>query len=241
MKRLTILGMLAAFLVLGVLLVRVWRDEPAPVPVSAPKLDKVYFVPIGTFSYPSLSELADYYGRTLHLTIEILSAIEAGREAMDETRGQFIGEELINLMKQRYPQLANDQSVMLIGVTPKDMYIREYTWQFAFAIRDEGRFVVVACYRMNPEVFGLPLDSKLFHTRIRKIITKNIGMLYFGLPQSTDRKSVLFGPILGLDDLDSIGEDFGGQTTQVPTRVSVRRTAFDSREGFIRPEARHPV
>ncbi len=40
------------------------------------------------------------------------------------------------------------------------------------------------------------------------MITKNIGIMYYGLEQSSDRKSVLFGPILSLDDLDSIGEDF---------------------------------
>jgi hypothetical protein len=28
------------------------------------------------------------------------------------------------------------------------------------------------------------------------------------LPPASDRRSVLFGPILGLDDLDAIGEDF---------------------------------
>ena len=43
---------------------------------------------------------------------------------------------------------------------------------------------------------------------LRKMISKNIGIMYYGLEESTDRKSVLYGPILGLDDLDSISEDF---------------------------------
>ena len=34
------------------------------------------------------------------------------------------------------------------------------------------------------------------------------GIMHYGLAQRTDRNSVLYGPILGLDDLDSIGEDF---------------------------------
>jgi hypothetical protein len=40
------------------------------------------------------------------------------------------------------------------------------------------------------------------------MVSKNVGILYYKLPQKSDRKSVMFGPILGIDDLDSIGEDF---------------------------------
>jgi hypothetical protein len=40
------------------------------------------------------------------------------------------------------------------------------------------------------------------------MVAKNLGLMYYGLKQTSDRRSVLFGPILGLDDLDAIGEDF---------------------------------
>ncbi len=56
--------------------------------------------------------------------------------------------------------------------------------------------------------FDQPPDDELLHTRVQKMITKNIGIMYYGLDQSTDRKSVLFGPILTLDDLDGVGKDF---------------------------------
>ena len=40
------------------------------------------------------------------------------------------------------------------------------------------------------------------------MVTKNLGILYFGLDESSHRRSMMFGPILGPRDLDSIGEDF---------------------------------
>jgi hypothetical protein len=40
------------------------------------------------------------------------------------------------------------------------------------------------------------------------MVKKRIGIMIFHLPQSDDRRSVMYGPVLGLDDLDSIGEDF---------------------------------
>jgi hypothetical protein len=40
------------------------------------------------------------------------------------------------------------------------------------------------------------------------MVTKNIGLLYFGLPVSGDPHSVLYGNVGGIDDLDRMGEDF---------------------------------
>jgi predicted Zn-dependent protease len=127
---------------------------------------------------------------------------------VDLLRQQLVAEELIALVKRHHPRLAADREAILIALTPYDMYIREYTWQFAFAWRQEWRFAVVSSARMDPVNFGEPADAELLHGRLRKIVSKNIGMMHYRLPQSTDRNSVLYGPILSLDDLDSIGEDF---------------------------------
>jgi hypothetical protein len=45
-------------------------------------------------------------------------------------------------------------------------------------------------------------------TRLRKIVTKDIGILYYGLPQSQSPKSVLYSQIMGIEELDAVGEDF---------------------------------
>jgi hypothetical protein len=55
-----------------------------------------------------------------------------------------------------------------------------------------------------PGPFGDLLES----ARLRKMATRDIGDLYFGLPLSSDRHSVLYRSILGVPDLDAIGEDY---------------------------------
>ena len=40
------------------------------------------------------------------------------------------------------------------------------------------------------------------------MVTKNVGLLYYLLPENTNPKSVLYRNISGLEDLDNIGEDF---------------------------------
>ena len=44
--------------------------------------------------------------------------------------------------------------------------------------------------------------------RLRKAVTKDIGILYFGKDPSSDPRSVLYGDIGGIEDLDRVSEDF---------------------------------
>ena len=44
--------------------------------------------------------------------------------------------------------------------------------------------------------------------RLQKLVTKNIGLLYFGLPLSDDPGSVLYRDVGGQSDLDRMSEDF---------------------------------
>jgi hypothetical protein len=44
--------------------------------------------------------------------------------------------------------------------------------------------------------------------RLRKMVTKDIGMLYYGMPLNGNPKSVLYGRILGIQELDQVSEDF---------------------------------
>jgi predicted Zn-dependent protease len=169
---------------------------------------KIYFVAIGEMRSVRLDALQVYYKQRYDLSVEILPPIGLEPVVMDERRRQLIAEELINLMKRRYPEHARSPQSILIGITEGDMYIREVDWRFAFAYRQSERFAVVSSARMDPVNFGFLPEEELLQTRLRKMLSKNIGILYYKLPQKSDRKSVMFGPIMGIDDLDSIGEDF---------------------------------
>ncbi len=169
---------------------------------------KIYFAAVGEMRSVHLDVLQAYYKQRYDLTIEILPPIGLEPMVVDERRRQLIAEELIELMKRRYPEHARSPQSILIGITEGDMYIREVDWRFAFAKRDGDRFAIVSSARMDPVNFGYLPDEELLQTRLRKMLSKNIGIMYYKLPQKSDRRSVMFGPILGIDDLDSMGEDF---------------------------------
>ena len=169
---------------------------------------KIYFAAVGEMRSVHLDVLQAYYKQRYDLTIEILPPIGLEPMVVDERRRQLIAEELIELMKRRYPEHARSPQSIVIGITEGDMYIREVNWRFAFARRDGDRFAIVSSARMDPVSFGYLPDEELLQTRLRKMLSKNIGIMYYKLPQKSDRRSVMFGPILGIDDLDSMGEDF---------------------------------
>lgn len=203
MRKRTLVTIALSLLVVGSLTYGWWflRTSYSP-------LCQVYFVPIGGVPDNLIQKLIDSYSRNLDLRIKVLPALPITAEMLDPTRRQLVGETVIQRMRQRWPQLSEDYSVMLLGVTGGDMYIHLMPWRFAFAYREEGRFAVVSAARMDPTAFGMPRNDDVLAVRMMKVISKQIGIYYYRLPERHENTSVMYSPILGLDDLDAVGPDF---------------------------------
>ena len=201
------LNALHAFLILsGLLLVTACRPRDY-VPIDKRSLKgsgKIYLLPMGNFPADAVANLVVHYRDKYGLTMETLPAVPLDPAAIDFARNQLIAEEAVALMKDANLELVNDPEAILIGLTNVDMYIAKYNWQFTFSWRQEGRYAVVSDARMH---LGSPRPEKL-ESRLRKMVTKNIGIPYYRLPQSDDRRSVLYKSVGGLSELDYMGEEF---------------------------------
>ena len=175
---------------------------------AAKQAKEIYLVPLGQTPSLDLDELALYYKSSLGLTVKTLQGFEVDQSVVDARRRQLVAEDLVGMVRRALPKLAGNPRVILIGVTEHDMFIRKYPWQFAFSYRAPGQVTVISTARMNPVSFRQPANPELLHTRLRKMVTKNIGIMYYGLPQNDNPKSVLYRKILGLEELDYAGEDF---------------------------------
>jgi YD repeat-containing protein len=170
----------------------------------------LYLIPIGQIKSLNLQELISYYNDALGLKIELLAAIPFEERVRDQQRRQLIAEELINLMRRRLPKLANDPSAILLGITEEDMYIRSYGWSFAVNLRRQSRFGVVSSYRLQPVLSGIAHNQELLTTRVRKLVSKNVGVLVYRLPLNDDPTSLLYSGGLGGRDFDKMIESFDG-------------------------------
>jgi len=170
--------------------------------------EKLYFVPLSNFSAASLTKLANYCKQKTGIEVTLIQPVPFALSTIDKQRQQVIAEEAIELIKLRYPNLAADPNAIVIGLTDEDMYIRKYDWQFAFTYRKETRFAVVSTARMNPVNLGQPANNVLLESRMRKMVLKDIGLLYYLFTSNRNPESVLYEGVEGVDDLDKMGEDF---------------------------------
>ena len=170
---------------------------------------KIYFVAIGDFPGDQVQQLVQHYREKLNLDIQTLTAIPIDPSAIDPRRQQLVAERLIASVRRAFPTLANDPNVILIGFTSNDMYPLSMNWRFAFGWRTAStRAAVVSTARMDLHYPGEPSGIALPETRLRKMVAKDIGILYYGLPQSNNPRSVLYGQILGIQELDAVSEEF---------------------------------
>jgi tetratricopeptide (TPR) repeat protein len=170
--------------------------------------EKLYLIPLNNFSTQSLNRLVTYYKQKNGIEAIPIQPLPLRLAAIDKRRQQLVAEDVIELMKRTHSKLVEDPNAILIGLTDEDMYIRKKNWEFAFSYWTHGRFAVVSNARMNPVNLGAPADNDLLDRRMRKMLSKNIGLLYYQMSPSNNPKSVLYSDIQGLKDLDNMSEDF---------------------------------
>lgn len=197
----------AIFLALSLALSLDCTPRPKYVPLDTRNLKgsgRIYFVPLGDFPPSEIEKLVAYYKSKYGLSIETLPHLALDSEVMNSERYQITAETVISSIKEKHPELASDPQAILIGLTTEDMYIAQYDWQFTFGWRQEGRYAVVSKARMG---LGRPSADQA-HSRLRKMVTKNIGILYYRLRPSEDPRSVLYKDVGGISELDYMGEEF---------------------------------
>jgi len=175
---------------------------------NSSRLCQIMFVPVGDFPVTALQKVANYYQETLGVKIVVSDPISIEESMFDRARRQLIAEELVNHVRARFPEPTRNQRLMMIGFTRADMYIQHKEWRFAFAYRENGRFAAISTARMDPVNFGLPPDDGVLVRRLIKMTSKQIGLYFYELPERQEKTSVLFSPILGVDDLDEVAMDF---------------------------------
>jgi predicted Zn-dependent protease len=172
---------------------------------------RLYFVAIGDVPRELLDHLIVNFQSRFGLALTILMPMTLAEAAFDPQRRQMVAEEVISSMRRRHLKLARDPQARVIGITPLDMYMqaKRDEWRFSFSVRSpDRRFAIVSYARMDPAHLGDPPSEDQLRSRLRKMITKNIGIMYYGLPASPNPRSVMFRDILGVDDLDRMTEDF---------------------------------
>jgi predicted Zn-dependent protease len=168
---------------------------------------RICFVPLGLVDPDTVLQLVEYYQAEYGLTIGLLTPSAIPEDAIDPGRNQVDGPSLIEYMERLFPDDAMDPEAVLIGLTPMDIYDRESHYRYLFGSRGsfEDPRGVVSTYRMQLAATA-PAERDKVISWTRKLVTKYIGLFYYGLEVSDDQKSPMYNNILSVRDLDRMSE-----------------------------------
>ena len=178
--------------------------------LAAESKKKVFLVPLGTAKGENLAWASPYYRAKLGLNVEVLPPVPLDASAWNASRHQLIAENLIGLMKRALPEKLNDQLTVVIGVTSQDMYIGSYDWRYAINYREDGRFGVVSTARLRPLLFFQKWNQALAISRLEKMLNKNMYLLCFAVPLSSDYTSAVSGGVMSPAEVDYMSDQIIG-------------------------------
>jgi predicted Zn-dependent protease len=170
---------------------------------------KVYLVPLEA-KPELLQSLRGYYQQELALDVEILASLQLTSATWNTQRRQVKAERIVELIYAKYRELGSHRPAIVIGVTGRDLYIENRPWVYAFSFRGSASLAIVSYARMDPLAYGGAADNAVVETRLRKMVTRNVGIMRFGIPLTAERHHLMYQDLLGLDDLDAVVEDLHG-------------------------------
>jgi len=170
--------------------------------------EKLYFVPLNNYSAATVTKLVNFCKQKTGVEPIVMPPVPFALTTVDKKRQQVIAEEAVELIKMKYRDVVADPNAVVIGLTDEDMYIRDKNWQWAFGYWTQNRFGVISSARMNPANLGGSADDVLTEARMRKMLLKNIGVLFYLYPTNYDPKSVMYNEVHAVEDIDKMGEDF---------------------------------
>lgn len=185
---------------------------PTPRRLMLPKVDpkNVYLIPFQLLPAEPLDWAPAYYEAKFGVHVTVLPADSPSCETQDPQRHQLDAKKCLDLLLRSHPDLANDPSAILIGITSRDMNISSFNWKYAVNYRRDDRLAIVSVARVQLPSFLNRWNPEWRHSRLQKMITKNLVMLYFDLPLSSDYTSMLSGAVSSGDDVDYMTGEING-------------------------------
>jgi hypothetical protein len=220
-RRIRRLRLLLALVLAIILFVRLYVGAPANVscllrgkhvPVDSTLLQgsgSLYFLPLDGFPLETLEKLAERYRQKFGLSIGIAPNVSTPAVAFDTARSQLVCERVVDFVRADFHPPPQDSHPIVLAFSTQDMYVASKSWRYAFGCWNSAGVGILSSARMASPFLGFwRTDTGWRETRLRKMTTRYIGLLYYKLPFTSDCGSVMFSSIGGPQELDLMGEDF---------------------------------
>ena len=191
---------------------------PSPVPVASVAQPAaipdapvdVWLVPLDGFPHPMVTSLARRLSSELHINVRASTHAGTNQQMYGaRASGQMISEQVLRELSPVISRLFDTTpKTTFIVLTSVDLNGADGTTRFVFSTHFTGRKSVVSAARLSDAFFGRAERPTITEERLYKIVKKSIGLQYYELPRSTKMESVMYSPIMSLEDLDAVGTAF---------------------------------
>jgi predicted Zn-dependent protease len=198
--------------------------RPLAKPAGAKGYGPVLFIPMGRVDENYIKTQARYFKEKLGLDIAVLKLRddEFGGDNFDTRRKQVDG---VALMESVIPYTDPNRHLtslpegnfsgykVIVLIINRDLYDSNspelnFVFSMGMETRRGYRVGLVSMTRLEPAFYRQRHQSKIVRERLRKLLTKQLGRLYYSLPDSPDPSSVMYRGINSIGDVDRMGEGF---------------------------------
>ena len=179
----------------------------------APDYDKpvdVWLVPV--LGFPD-SYTKDLVARLIEDgSIHVRSSVDVGisDSLFFPDNKQMISEKALMEFSRILPSLSNAKpNAVYIFLTAYDLNGEDRRFRFLFAQNNpKSRMAIISISRLRFNQDGPSEAPSITKLRLFKMAKRQIGELYYGYSRNTDPNSVMYSPLMGLDELDMIGTKY---------------------------------
>jgi YD repeat-containing protein len=158
---------------------------------------RIYLVQMGP--HPAaygLEDLAEWLRSKYGHRVQVLPPMQLDKSAWDPGRRQYVAELLFEQIKREHSELAADPNAYLFGFTDASMCNVSNSWASTFTQRDFQRVAVISSHGMQDywwqRLFAAAkVSNEHLQARVRRILLKDVAILYWHLPLNNDPTSVL--------------------------------------------------
>jgi predicted Zn-dependent protease len=174
---------------------------------------RMCLLPVGNLPQKQIEELRAYFKDKYGLSVAVLppmDATDAIGSQVNPDQWKVQGSKFTGELRRLYGNQISS-GARIVAITPVDLHSGDDdTDSFVFGTKwnnsetKEGLYGIVSTFRMNPETFGEPANDALWFERMRKLVTKYVGIEYYGLVEDDDPASAMYRALYSVRALDGI-------------------------------------
>jgi predicted Zn-dependent protease len=177
-------------------------DTAAAAPPTREVRSGVVLVPLGRSARVDARTLARELQARYGVSVAVRPRIDVPSWTLDDSTHQLVADELVSALRRAFPA---SEDAVVIGITDYDIESTSLGIQHMFAFSDSQHYAVVSSAQMGANGFDR-VRGHSRHERVRKLVARELGFLYFKRSESMDPHSLLRPMMWRLHDIDALRE-----------------------------------